>query len=1466
MKGVGGVMERKFIKYFTIFSVFISVFSSFQFVEIKRCCSEELSGNVWGDEWMESRGMDRSTRNLQIGGNRIRINAVTRLELIGQDKKGDNVVNSGSIIDIVKVDAAADSSEVTIKVFFSDTSTIDFVNDFFGFMLIDIDQDPSTGKPADNLFGTPNQILGFEFSAILPFVDILDERTGAFMGSVNASFDARTIEFTIPLKLLDNDDGFMDVVFILGDNFGPTDWAPDSGNYTIKSTAVTPAAELCFDGIDNDFDGQIDCDDSDCASDSACFPTSVIVAEFDANPRTGTEPLSVQFTDQSSSTGGSIATWKWDFGDGNVDDIQNPINTYQRAGFYTVTLTIRDSIGGFESNTKNDFITVNSAGQVVADFSESTTKGTEPLGVQFTDLSFSPNGPIISWFWDFGDGELDFVQNPFHTYNFAGFFTVFLEVGDTFDKFGSKKKPNLIFVEKPGQPAADFSASPTTGLPPLSVQFTDLSSSPNGAIDFWFWDFGDGGVGFLQHPRHRYTSAGFFSVALEVEDVIGTLAFINKPNFIVVTQSKPPVAAFDAFPTNGFAPLDVQFSDLSTSPNGSIVNWDWSFGDGEFDVEQNPFHTYQFAGIYSVNLKVEDELRETDSLFKDAIIVVDEEGVPEADFSATPQSGSAPLTVQFTDLSTSPNGSVVKWNWDFDDGDLANEQNPIHEFGAGFFSIELSVTDETGEIDSITKSDFIVVSLPNIPVANFSANPNFGPAPLTVKFTDNSSSPNGSITGWSWSFGDGSGGGEQNPSHKYNFQGFYTVELEVFDETGQSAFITKPNLIEVMEGDAPLEGEKILTIIIRTPFDPSFLQHPNRILVPFGENSPDFPVVLGVIDRNSGDFLENVAVDAIISDTSIAVINPVSTVTSKPASGSIPLAEFKIKPLAGGVARLQITAEDPDDSSNSVLRILSVEVFCLDSFGRAVICPEGGGPVPIATPDDGVPNVVVAEFSGDPLSGFAPLDVQFFSQSTGNISNWAWDFGDGGVSSEQNPEHTFNVEGIFTVGLTVSGPDASDTETKTNYIVALGTGGVVAEFSASPTTGFSPLSVQFSDLSAGDISSWAWSFGNGAISSEQSPVATYKTSGIFTVGLTISGTDASDTETKTNLINILEEGAPQASFSATPTAGKVPLLIQFSDVSEGDITSWTWDFGDGGLSTEQNPTHTYLSEGFFTVALTVSGSKGAAKETKTNLIIAEGIGAPIAEFSATPTVGQIPLNVVFSDLSQPEGLIDSWTWAFGDGASSTEQNPSHTFNSEGFFTVSLTVSNVGGADSEIKTNFIQAESPPVPVAEFSATPTAGEVPLDVQFTDLSEPVGKITSWLWDIGDGSSSTDQNPTHTYSNAGIFSISLIVSNSTGADTETKTNLVNVALPPAPVANFAAAPTIGVAPLTVTFQDLSEPRNKIDSWLWDFGDGGSSTEQNPTHIYSSRGRFTVTLTISNSNGASVETQRNLIRVKIAR
>ncbi|MDD3915450.1 MAG: PKD domain-containing protein, partial [Bacteroidales bacterium] len=241
---------------------------------------------------------------------------------------------------------------------------------------------------------------------------------------------------------------------------------------------------------------------------------------------------------------------------------------------------------------------------------------------------------------------------------------------------------------------------------------------------------------------------------------------------------------------------------------------------------------------------------------------------------------------------------------------------------------------------------------------------------------------------------------------------------------------------------------------------------------------------------------------------------------------------------------------------------------------------------------------------------------------------------------------------------------------------------------------------------------------------------------------------------------------------------------------------------------------------------------------------------PIANFIANVTSGAVPLAVQFNDTSLRTPT--TWEWDFGDGATSTEKNPVHTYMTPGTYTVTLNATNKAGSDiKEMSTIEATAsgggdgsDPPAPPVASFSANVTSGSPPLTVLFTDTSS--GSPDTWAWDFGDGATSTEQNPVHTYTEPGTYTVTLTATNAIGTNSTTEADCITLN---AKVADFTANTTGGLPPLAIQFTDTSG--GNPTGWAWDFGDGNTSTEQNPVHIYTRVGTYPVTLTVTGPFGS---------------
>ena len=400
----------------------------------------------------------------------------------------------------------------------------------------------------------------------------------------------------------------------------------------------------------------------------------------------------------------------------------------------------------------------------------------------------------------------------------------------------------------------------------------------------------------------------------------------------------------------------------------------------------------------------------------------------------------------------------------------------------------------------------------------------------------------------------------------------------------------------------------------------------------------------------------------------------------------------------------------------------------------------------------------------------------------------------------------------------------------------------VANFSANKTSGCSPLTVTFQDLSTNNPTSWTWDFDNGQLSTLQNPTVNFSAPGTYTIRLVARNSSGVDEEIKTDFITVFP--SPVAAFTADITTSCLPGTIQFTDQTTvppgaGTITSWLWNFGDGGTSTSQNPSHQYTTAGFFTVSLTVTSSTGCQnfKSIGRYIRIISGIDADF-DFSQ-PTTCAGPFTINFQDQTSGPGNL-SYLWNFGNGGpSSTLPNPTAIYSSAGTYAVQLTVQSDLGCNGTITKNVVIAGK----TTNFTA-PASICLGQSVTFQNNSSPPPQ--SSFWDFGDGTTSSQINPTKTYLTGGSFQVRLVNDYGNCVDSITKTVLVNTQ----PTVDFAGNDSTACKiPFTVQFSDLSPA---AATWLWDFGDGGTSTSRNPSHTYNSFGSFSVTLTITLPGGCS--------------
>ncbi|MCB0520828.1 MAG: PKD domain-containing protein [Lewinellaceae bacterium] len=402
--------------------------------------------------------------------------------------------------------------------------------------------------------------------------------------------------------------------------------------------------------------------------------------------------------------------------------------------------------------------------------------------------------------------------------------------------------------------------------------------------------------------------------------------------------------------------------------------------------------------------------------------------------------------------------------------------------------------------------------------------------------------------------------------------------------------------------------------------------------------------------------------------------------------------------------------------------------------------------------------IVTGACTSDILSQAATLsiveqDAPTFDYSTGGngvyqfnstapfASSYLWQFGDGTTSTEPNPQHAYSTFGNLTVSLTVGGPCGSQTISQTIIVATL----PQASFTSDFTQGCAPLPVQFMNTSLANADSYQWFFPGGSPSeaTDQHPVVTYPSSGSYEVILIASNAIGKDTLKMQDFIVV--DDVPTADFEITVN----DLAVSFINLSSNAPGGFLWDFGDGTTSEEEHPEHVYPGEGFFVVTLTATNDCGETTFSKT---VPTG-SFPLANFSASFDGGCAPLTVQFHNESTG-GNLSGYIWSFPGGipSSSNELNPVVTYSLPGTYDVFLTVQNPFGEHTSSEQGFVVVK--PSPVADFTHE-MEGKT---IQFYNTSI---NGTSYQWDFGDGSYSTEANPVHTFVLDGIFDVSLTVSN---------------------------------------------------------------------------------------------------------
>ena len=476
----------------------------------------------------------------------------------------------------------------------------------------------------------------------------------------------------------------------------------------------------------------------------------------------------------------------------------------------------------------------------------------------------------------------------------------------------------------------------------------------------------------------------------------------------------------------------------------------------------------------------------------------------------------------------------------------------------------------------------------------------------------------------------------------------------------------------------------------------------------------------------------------------------------------------------------------------------------------------------------------------------AGQSVVFTPTMTGGANLHQWNFGQGGgwqTTGSGNQSRAYGNPGTYTVGYTASIQGATPGCTDTAWVEVVVLPSPTAVFSLDEDAACVTLTTDPTNTSVGG-NSWAWDFGDGTTSNLQDPPPhTYNTIGDHVISLVVSNAQGC-TDHMWLPVHVYAVPDPDIGVQAV-CLGEASTFTDLTMTAPGNpVEQWAWDLGDGTTSTLQSPVHTYATAGPYTITLTVTTPYCSG--TNSEQVVVEEL--PVSAFAPDVAIGCSPMEVTFLNTSTGAA---NYIWSFGDGATSNDPAPAHTYTNTTDTAIVRTVQLIamtafGCAD----TSYQQVVVWPGVMAMFAQNAVPGCAPMDVDFTDLSTGGGTPH---WDFGDGTTSTDANPSHQYINSThvlqTFTVTLTVTSPAGCSHSAQQNIT---VYPAPSFEFVAAPDSGCTPLNVTFPAVVG----AVLYQWDFGDGSVGSGPNPMHTYvnttDSVVTYPVTLIAANAFGCS--------------
>lgn len=1088
---------------------------------------------------------------------------------------------------------------------------------------------------------------------------------------------------------------------------------------------------------------------------------------------------------------GAIGRYAWDFGDGSGAEGATVTHAYAAPGRYVATLTVTDD-SGVANATATDTVAI----AVNAPPVPAIAGPDRPIAVgEVAELdaggSADPDGAILSWSWDFGDGATGEGRTAQYAWAAPGVYPVTLTVTDD-SATGSAVARTTFPVTVSAAPVAD--AGPDQVVAVSEVGFDGGGSrDPDGRITAWDWDFGDGATATGERVRHAYARPGVYEVALVVTDDSGAPLNVARDT-MQVTVNAAPIA--DAGPDLIAAPGQEVVLDGSGSvdPDGSIVDWLWRFADGSEAHGVRVARAFDAPGLQPVTLTVRDDTGLAEAFDVDeAIVAVNAPPVAVAGPERLVEPG---VPVRFdAGGSYDPDGRIAAWRWDFDD--LAEPvMAAVTERSyavPGVHSAQLTVVDASGAPNATATAE-VAIRVNHPPVAE--AGPEVVTDQLYVTLdAGGSSDADGDRLIPTWDFGDGSppAVGER-VTHVYPRSGIFPVKLTVDDGTGlgnaiavdATRVLIAARPVAVAGGNRDVcSGDAIL-------FDAS------------GSSDPD-----GGLLRYAWDFGDGTRSD---------IVNPSKTY-ERPGVYAVTLTVRDESGLDNGVDSDRIAAlvrEAPIADAGAPLLACTNQTVRFDGSGSsdadgAVNAfswnfgdgSSGGGERPTHVFEHPGSYTVTLTITGDARGACGALDTDettvevieaprlaldgpdrvaagasaaYAASLAGDAdtagASFAWDFGDGTTATGPNVSHAFAAAGAAVVTVSAQLPAANEgcglIETRKRVEVNAAPEPVFTapeRVAAGAAVLFDAAGTRDPD---GAITGFDWDFGDGATARGVQAQHRYAAPGSYEVRLTVTD-DA-------GVANSQAEAVRRVEVAPAPSAG----LAAPAALCPGEPHAWTvagaaadlkaaWLFGDAVAAEGPAAEFAFDKPGVFPVSVTLDDGGGLASSRRTEEVYVRVNRPPVAE--AGPDRVVCPGDSLVFDAgssADEDGRITGWAWAFSDGVVLEGPRVERVFDTPGAREVVLTVTDDSGSACASGSDgaAVLVNAPPVVDAGPDRTVPVGGAN-DVAVFDAGaarDPDGQGVVVSWDFGDGTRAQNAVTRHRYAKAGEYVVKVEARDGTG------------------------------------------------------------------------------------------------------